>query len=199
MDKLVSVLQATAEIYGKQLSHAAALMLLSDLSMFPEAQIMAALSRCRKELRTFPTLADVLLRIEDCRPGVEEAWALCPASEDASTVWTDEIKAAFFEAALPLLDRDPIAARMAFKEKYGALLAAARSAGKSAKWEASLGQDKAGQERALLKAVEQGKLPAPDAQRLLPDISFRHTRHNPQLAALANSALKQIAHEGDEK
>lgn len=189
MDSLVEILQATAEIYGKQLSHAAAVMLLTDLSAFPEQQIVAALSRCRKELRQFPTIADILLRIDDGRPGVEEAWALCPISESQTAVWTDEIRMAFFEAAAPLLARDEVAARMAFKEKYNALLAGARAAGRPCHWDVSLGHDKHGQERALRKAVEQGRLTIAEAHKLLPDLSHTAGRMPPQIAGAPTAKL----------
>lgn len=172
--EVLEAIQATAEICNRTLSEFAAKILVSDLSAYRDADVLHALVKCRKELRTFPSVADIISRIQqkDGRPGVEEAWSLCPISESQSTVWTPEIQRAFFEAAFPLLETDPIGARMAFKETYPKFLADARERNEPVKWEVSLGHDKHGRESVLLKAVELGRLEASKAQMLLPDVSF---------------------------
>lgn len=165
---LGQILQAMAEISGKQLSDAAAAMFLADLRGYPEASVKAALSRCRKELRTFPTIADILARIDDGRPGVEEAWTMLPGDESQSCVWTEEMSEAF-GAVRAQLERDPIAARMAFKEIYPRLVTEARASRKPARWIVSLGHDRSGRELALRDAVTRGRLTEAQAVALLPE------------------------------
>jgi hypothetical protein len=141
---------------------------------------LASLAKCRTELRYFPTLADIILRIQmnDGHPGVEEAWSLCPKSESESAVWTRQIREAYFAASN---SEDPIAARMAFKEKYATLLTKARADRKPATWEFSPGQDKLHRERVLTDAVAKGLITADAAQAFLPDISFARTREATKL------------------
>lgn len=170
-NRLVEAVIATAEIYGRQMSRMAAEMLLEDLSGFPAEAILSALSRCRKELRTFPTVADILARIEDGRPGVEEAWAMIPKDERDSVVWTGEMSEAF-GAIRVLLDSDAVAARMAFKEAYLKLLADARATRKPAKWSVSLGFDKRGREAALRDAVVKGRLSLDYVQAVDPEFQL---------------------------
>lgn len=167
--KLLEVVKATGEIYGKQVSLAAGLMFLADLDNYSSAQVMAALTRCRKELRTFPTVADVVSRIDDGRPGVEEAWAMIPHDESSSVVWTEEMQHAY-GIARQLIEDDPIAARMAFKEAYLEVVGRNRSQGTPARWSPSLGHDRHGREAVLLEAVQKGRLPLAHAQELLPDL-----------------------------
>ncbi len=193
-NQITNALQAMGQIYGREISTAAAMMIVQDLSPYADQEILDALSRCRRELKFFPTVADIVSRIQanDGRPGVEEAWSLCPISEAQSAVWTEEARDAFFQAALPLID-DLVAARMAFKECYDKLVAQARAQGKPAKWEVSLGHDKLGRERVLVKAVQQGRISAAQAQRLLPDCSFATTRTQPSLQGPDGDELKKIA------
>src|SRR5580698_7199183 len=78
-----------------------------------------ALHRAMHELTFFPKIAELeKLAVNDGRPGVEEAWAMCPKTEDVSAVWTAEIADAFGACRLVLADGDAIAARMIFKERY---------------------------------------------------------------------------------
>lgn len=160
-------LKLTAELYGKTLSEAGATMLAADLSRFTPAQVIASLAKCRQELRTFPTVADISARVDDGRPGVEEAWAMVPKDEVGSVVWNDEIAEAFGVARAILVDGDLVAARMAFKEVYTRLLAEARARGRPPKWWPSLGQDKSGRERAVAEAVERGRIAQADAVGLI--------------------------------
>lgn len=172
--RVLEAIQATAEIHSKTLSEMAAKIFASDLSDYREEDVLEALIKCRKELRTFPSIADIISRIQqkDGRPGVEEAWSMCPISESQSVVWTLEMKRAFFEAALPLIGHDMVGGRMAFKEKYPKLVAEARERNEPVTWEVSLGQDKHGRQAVLQNAVELGRLTSSQAQLLLPDVSF---------------------------
>lgn len=165
--ELLQAIAVTAELTGTQLSETAARVMCADLAIYPEEQVMGALVRCRKELKGRMTVADVVSRLDDGRPGPEEAWAMLPRDEASSVVWTDEMAQAFGVAA-PLLEDDPIQARMAFLESYKAKVQAARDEGWPVKWTPSLGQDSRGRESVLLEAVNKGRLSAPHAQKLLP-------------------------------
>lgn len=168
MDDLVQAIAVTAELTGARLSEPAALVLAQDLATYPRPLVLDALRRCRRELRTRLTAGEVIARIDDGRPGVEEAWAMIPRDESASVVWTEEMAQAY-GVARHLLD-DPVAARMAFKESYLRLVAAARDRGEPAKWTPSLGHSKAEREAALLEAVERGRIAIEYARDLVPEL-----------------------------
>ena len=156
---LLEAVAVTAELCGRTFSEPAARMFLSDLSGYPEGQVIGALARCRKEVRGVLTVADVIQRLEDGRPGADEAWAMLPRSESESIVWTDEMSSAFGIAA-PLMDEDKTAARMAFREAYKRAVDESREQRKPVNWTASLGHDPRGREQALKRAVELGRLSA---------------------------------------
>jgi hypothetical protein len=181
MDNLIDALAVTAELTGTQLSRAGAMVMADDLARFPLPQVLAALTRCRRELRGRLTIADVISRIDDGRPGVEEAWAMIPKCEGASVVWTEEMCKAF-GACYPLLDSDEVAARMAFKEAYSKALNEARNAGTPVKWTPSLGHDAWSRESVIKEAVALGRLKADHASRLLP-----HLKESPEFAAMLTS------------
>lgn len=196
-ETVASTLRMMAEMHGKQMSPAAGMMMATDLSKYPDAVVLEALKRCRMELRTFPSIGDIVARIQisDGRPGVEEAWSLCPVSEEQSTVWTTEVRDAFFSGAAALLERDEVAARMAFKESYAKLISDSRASGRPLQWEVSLGNDKIGRERALVNAVRKNRIDAAHAKKLLPDCSFASTRVQPQLGGDDKRQLEQILEE----
>jgi hypothetical protein len=168
---LIEVVRATGEIYGKQVSMTAAVMFLADLDGYESHVLTSALSRCRKELRTFPTVADVIGRIDDGRPGVEEAWAMIPKDEAGSVVWNDEIAEAY-GICRGLIEGDPIAARMAFKESYLRIAANARSQGIRPTWTPSLGHDKHGREAAIKEALDKNRIALEHAEQLMPQIAW---------------------------
>lgn len=175
-NRLLQTIEATAEIYGKTMSPFAAEVLLTDLSDYPEEEVLKALTKCRRELRNFPTLADITSRIADGHPGVEEAWAMIPKDESTSVVWTEEMRDAF-GVVRSQLDDDPIAARMAFKEVYSRLLTESRSSRKAPKWEPSLGFDRHSRDAALQEAVSKGRIQLEYAQSLSPQIQFQLPTH----------------------
>lgn len=168
MQRLLEAIAVTAELTQTDLSKAAAKVMAEDLARYPLEQVLGALTRCRRELRGKLTIADVIQRLDDGRPGVEEAWAMVPQDEARSVVWTQEMASAF-GVALPLLD-DPVAARMAFKEAYLKAVATARDQGLPPQWTPSLGHDPYGRESALMEAVEKGRMKLESAQRLLPHL-----------------------------
>lgn len=164
---IIKMLAVTAELTGTSLSPEAARILAGDLEPYPEAQVMGALARCRQELRGRMTLSDILLRLDDGRPGVEEAWAMAPRDEYQTVVWTDEMAEAW-GAARPLLASDEIGARMTFREVYTKLVIAARREHRPPRWWPSLGRDVSGREGPLRDAVAKKRLTAAHIQKLLP-------------------------------
>jgi hypothetical protein len=165
---LTEAIAVTAELTGTVMSEGAARVMANDLARFPEQQILQALTRCRRELKGRLTIADVLTRIDDGRPGPEEAWAMIPQSEAQSVVWTDEMTEAF-GAAYPLIRAgEIIPARMAFLERYKTLVRDARDSGVPVRWIASLGHDADGREAVLLEAQKLGRLNAGYVAGLLP-------------------------------
>lgn len=170
--KIEEYLDGLASLHGKALNATAGRIFLNALRDYPQDLVLAALERCTRELKTFPTIADVLSRIDDGHPGVEEAWALVPKNEQDSAVWTGEIARAFW-ACVSLIDSDPVGARMAFKEKYSKELLEAKAAKRPPKWDATLGTDKEKRVRVIQAAVQERKFLPEYAQILLPDTSFQ--------------------------
>ncbi|NMG27812.1 hypothetical protein [Aromatoleum evansii] len=168
----LKAIAVTAELTGTELSTVALKAMDVDLSAYPEADVLHALDRCRKELKGRLTLSAVLDRVAelDGRPGAEEAWATALSADDeaATVVWTDEIVQAL-AVAKPLLDaRDKVAARMAFCQAYERLVRKARDAKEPCRWWASLGRDPRQRAVALAAAVETGQLTHAAVQTLLP-------------------------------
>lgn len=166
---LVEAIALTAEVCGQALSPAAAELLAGDLSDFDEAAVLAALSRCRKELQGPMKISDILARIDDGRPDADEAWSMMPRSELNSVVWTDEMAQAW-GIALQLLNAGDVGgARMAFRDTYAKAVLAARLRHVPPHWVPSLGSDVAGRRRVLLEAVEKRRLSAAHVEQLLPE------------------------------
>lgn len=164
--ELLAALTATAEVMGTAISEGAARMMMSDLLAYPVPAVLAALVRCRRECKFRLTLAEIIERIDDGRPGAEEAWSIAPMSERQTAVVTEEIMAAL---PLAMIERgDMVAARMAFTESYRKLVAEARAAGKPVHWFASLGHDLESREKPLRDAERLGRLPSSTVAKLLP-------------------------------
>lgn len=144
-----------------------------NLQPFPLPVVAMAFSQYRDENGEFaPVPAGIAKRCKlmDGRPTDEEAWAIALTSRDEAdtVVWTAETAEAF-DICSSILDLgDEVGARMAFKNTYNRLVSVARSAGKPAVWNASLGWDKRKREVVLHKAVSVGLLPAPFVAGLLP-------------------------------
>jgi hypothetical protein len=169
--ELIQAVAVTAELCGRTFSEAAARVFVQDLSRYPESQVIAALGRCRREVKGVLTVSDVVSRLEDGRPGIEEAWGMIPLAESQTVVWTDEMAEAF-GAALPLIERkDNVGARMAFKEAYTKAVMRARDQGKPANWSASIGFDPAARAAVLQAAVNEGKLPLEWARQHCPQLT----------------------------
>lgn len=159
------------ESTGTELSKPTVKLWLNELLVYPEAPTLAALRKCCREVKGRLALHDILSRIDDGRPSVEEAWSMLATvlhDEGVTVVWTDEIQDAY-RVARSLSD-DRVAARMAFKDKYLAALAAAREAQRPVAWHVSLGWDPAQRREAIEAAVAVGRLTHDEAARLMPAV-----------------------------
>lgn len=165
---VIKAVCVTAELCGRTFTEAAASVFCSDLAAYHEDAVLAALSRCRREVKGVLTTQDVISRMDDGRPGVEQAWAMLPAGEDDTVVWTVEMAEAHAACAPLLAEGDRIAARMTFKEVYAKAVTQAVADGQPVQWSASLGWDLEKRKRVLLAAVEAGKLPALAAREECP-------------------------------
>lgn len=185
---LVRALAVTCELTNTDLSESAAHVMAHDLAEYPLEQVLAALVRCRRELKGRLTIADVLQRLEDGRPGPEQAWAMVPRQESQSCFWTEEMRDAFFMARPLLIDGDTVQARMAFVESYKALLQRARDARKPVAWTFSPGTDPHGRAAAVREARDKGLISEEAAVKLLPYFGGDEMREK----LLASGALKLI-------
>jgi len=167
--ELVKALGVTCELLGAQLSEATVRVMAGDLAAYPLSQVLGALTRCRRELAAGRfSLAAVIDRLDDGRPGPEEAWAMIPRDERTSVVWTDEMAEAFGVCYQMIEVGEYIPARMAFIETYKARVAVARANRIAVRWTPSLGQDSTGRETVLRDAVEKGRLTRAHVAKLLP-------------------------------
>lgn len=165
---VLDALEVTAKLTGTEYDKASLKVLLADLSAYSVDHILAALTRCRRELKGRLTIASIVERIPDGRPGPNEAWASIPRDEATTVCWTQETLEAW-GIALPLIDAGEIvAARMAFLESYERMVMSARNERRPVKWQLSLGSDLAGRKEVIDDAVRQGRITSAHAQSVLP-------------------------------
>jgi hypothetical protein len=193
--KLLKAIAVAAELMGTELSEAAVRVLAADLARYPEEQVIRAIDRARRECRGRLTEHEIVSRIDDGRPGPEEAWAKLPRDEASTALWTDEAREAYGIAAPLLAEGDHIAARMAFLESYRAIVARARDEGRPCKWHVSLGHDKRGREAVIVDGVERRLISVRMARNLLPDgESIARLEHRAAaLGLLEHDAPKALA------
>ncbi|MGY8524951.1 hypothetical protein [Paracidovorax citrulli] len=167
---VLRAIAVTAELTGREFSKAAVRLMAEDLAEYPVEAVLAALARSRAEVSAPLTLAHIIARLDDGRPGAEEAWALALRSEDEhqTVVLTPEIIEAM-TIARPVLDAgDEVGARMAFKESYGRIVSQARATRQPVAWQASLGWDADLRAAAVQEGVRAGWLPPPTPPAMLP-------------------------------
>jgi hypothetical protein len=184
---ILEALGVACELTSTTLSEGALRVMAEECSKYPDPHVLGALRKCCKQLKGKLTLADILSRLDDGRPGPEEAWATVSralASESCTLVWSEEMREAYGVAQA--LSDDPIAARMAFKEQYLRLVDQARESRHPARWSVSLGSDRADRERAITEGVTQGRLTVAYAQTLLPHPD------DPQTVALLTSLCPKL-------
>ena len=179
---LLQAIAVTAELTQTQLSETAARVMAEDLAQFDEKMVLGALVRCRRELKKPMSISDIIDRLDDGRPGANEAWAMIPKNENDSVVWTREMAEAYGVCYQLMNEGDMIAARMAFIEAYKERCAEARNNAIPIKWEPSLGHDKNGREHVIMAAVEKGLLRSDHAAKLLP--YHEHTEANTKLLSM---------------
>jgi hypothetical protein len=155
---LIAEVVATAEVCGTQLSEIAAELMLQELEAFPDHKVRGALSRCRRELKGRMTLSEIVSRIDDGRPGADEAWAMLPWDERVTAVLPSEAMEAQGLVSPSYYAGDKQGARFAFREAYTRLVTEARTAGRPAQWQISLGWDVDGRAPAIAEAVKLGRL-----------------------------------------
>lgn len=169
-DEFSALLGDVWGLKGQALTGGQKAVFFRALAAYPINEVRAGLDahiRHPERGRFLPMPADVIAQIssaaaDDGRPGPEESWAtVFRASDEAATiVWTDEMSLAFGTARPLLLAGDEIAARMAFKESYSRLVAAAREQRTPVNWFATLGHDIAGRDAALRPHIEAGRISA---------------------------------------
>lgn len=198
--KVLEAIAVTAELCGRVFTPAAARVFASDLEGFPDDAVLGALARCRKEVKGVLTVQDVVSRLDDGRPGAEQAWAMIPYDEQSSVVWTEEMAQAYGAAAPLIAAGERIPARMAFKEAYEKAVTLARDRREAPKWTPSFGDDPSSRQLALIDAVRARRMELPRAMELIgtyPDlqqgmlISLGVDKH-PLLAAPSTDGRKKV-------
>jgi len=184
---LTEAVKVTYDMIGCPISDLQLAVTVDDLTHYPEAAVLVALSRCRKELKRSLALVDILDRIPGGHPGVEQAWAMVSQAmhdESRSLVWSDEMREAY--GAAHLVGEDAVAARMTFKEVYGRAVNEARNANRPIAWTLSKGTDKVLADAAIQLGLQEGKLSLEYSQRLLSEPS------NQEAFALLNQLAPKL-------
>lgn len=170
--RILEALAVAAEMTGTELSKPAMRAMEMELDEFDEAAVLAALSRCRRELRHRMTLADILDRIQgaDGRPSADEAWATAlKGMDEAETVILNDEIAEGLRVARPIHDAgDLVGARMAFRQAYERIVADNRERKVPVSWWPSLGHDPHKREAVIADGVRLGLLPRQAPTNLLP-------------------------------
>ncbi len=157
-EKLVKMIAVVNEATGgPDLSRDAILIYLESLEGYSDDEVTAALKRCAVEVKGRLALADIVSRIDDGWPEPDAAWALCPASEAETVVWTDEIVCSYYEAS-EQHPEDQVAVRMAFREIYRKKLVQARQERRRPEWRVSLGSDPRQREQAVRDGIRRGRI-----------------------------------------
>jgi hypothetical protein len=168
--ELIKNIAVTFELCGATtLSQPAMEMVIRVLDEYPPHHVTMALNRCLQECKNRLSLADIIERIPNERPGADEAWAMLPRSEADSVVWTEEMAAAY-GVVRHEIDRDPTAARMAFREAYRREVQKAKDNKIKTAWAFSPGTDPAHRKAVLSEAVEKGRISSGQAVKILPEM-----------------------------
>lgn len=173
---LFDLLDGICETHGKpHLSPAAKTIWSATMQKFDIGAISQALTTMVMTSQFFPKPADVVAliagdKVNDKRPGTEEAWAMASEAMDESltAVLTVEIIGAMGAVRAMMLGRDQVAARKAFQEVYERMVREARQAGRPVVWQAQLGTDRDHQAQAIAKGIKSGRLNADKVGHLLP-------------------------------
>ena len=191
MQRLLENLAATSELMGQSISPLALEYMAKDLKQYPVETVIEALNKLRRESKGRLTLAAIVEKIEelnpDGRPKADEAWAMIPQDEYASSVMTQEMAEAMGIAQSLLDDGDKIGARMAFRDAYNRIVDANKRNGVQVSWFPSLGWEKSGRIPVLAEAVRLGRLTQDHVLRLVAPEEIDTVL---QLAGVKNLALE---------
>jgi hypothetical protein len=123
---------------------------------------------------------------------------MLPHDENTSTVWTEEMAAAWGVAGPLMIEGDRVGARMAFKEAYTRAVNEARDQKLPPKWTPSFGRDVGGRQAAIEEAVRHKRLSLDHAVKLLPLDAAEGlllslgVRNHPLLAAPSNVGRQKV-------
>lgn len=167
--EVIKALMVVIESTRAEVSDAMQAMILEELVAYPKHVALKALHKCLKELRPGQFyMGAVIDRIDMGHPSIELAWAMASKAcdEREPVLWTDMMAHAWGQVSSLVADGDKIAARMAFKECYGAALEEAQLSRRMAVWEISPGHDRNRTNEVLAMAVAQGHLSFEQAEVL---------------------------------
>lgn len=141
---------------------AVVMTVFDTLIEFPLAEVLSALQVHAQQSRFAPTPADMIEIIRNKTfgypIGADEAWAMVPADESETVVWTEEMAQAYRIVFELIVQGDGIAARYAFRGAYERLCTDAVIRQTPVVWTISIGYDKAKIEPALLRAHQAGRI-----------------------------------------
>lgn len=139
--------------------------------------------------RQMPMPADYISAIPDGRPSAQESWAMIPRDENASVIWTNEMRMAYSIVASLIAEGNMSGAFFAYKEAYEKLVAEAKSRGEPARWSPSEGHDKSGRAAAYIEAVDKKRITMLQAVEMFPELPYIVPSHP---ALKAPEVVKQI-------
>lgn len=158
MSDMMKELAITVEVTGTELSKGAVQVFEETLKRYPQDAVIKALQKCRVEITGKLSLAHIIQRIDDGRPGAEQAWAMIPKDEETTAVMTQEMLTAWGVASSLYYEGDEVAARMAFRETYTRDCEQARACNIAVAWKVSLGHAKDGRADPIIEAVRSGRI-----------------------------------------
>ena len=166
--RLAREMAASFAVMGQDVQDATIQVMVRELQSLDIADVLAALSLCRRSLRRM-TLTDILERLPNGHPPSDAAWAEVArgvTDEGVTVVWTEPMRKAFFVAREAASDR--VASRMAFKDAYEREVALAMAQGDlKPTWTPSLGSRREDRVAPIMRAVEAGRMLPENAQKLL--------------------------------
>lgn len=200
--QFATLLNNTADFYGKKLSELQFGVYFKTLSNYPVSALEAAIQSHFADAergRFMPLPADLIGHLEkmrfDERPSAEEAWSTAVQETDqrVSFVWTEETSQAWYAAAKELMAiGDKFNASRGFIAKYNDLVSLARLQGKPVVWLVAQGYDKDLREQAVRDAHKAKKITTEQAKILLP----YHKVEEGALAAIESNVALMIENKG---
>ncbi|MGR9087308.1 MAG: hypothetical protein ACU841_09575 [Gammaproteobacteria bacterium] len=168
--KFAKLMAQCAAVYRQEVDVPLLEIFWQLLQTYPLSAVEQAFRHHMRISRFFPTPAELISGLDDnnARLSADEAWALMPADESETVVWTDEMAEAHAVAFDLLAEGDTIGARMAFRAAYERLCREAIRQNRPVCWFVSLGHDKRKVAQALDRAVELGRIGRDEANRFLP-------------------------------